>query len=221
MDYIKLQKAALFGAVSALSLSTAAIAQTKPVAETVDELVIVGRRPLAESVAAALAVQREADSLVSVLSADAIGNLPDQNVAFAIGRLPGVGVQRDQGQARYVNLRGAPVYWTTLSFDGLSVVSPQGRDSRFDNIPSAIASQIIVEKAITPNMASSAVAGNVDIRTRRAFDFNHDRQAWPWSCGTRRRPGTGQLICLFEHLWRRQARHRCPSLLLHPRNGDR
>lgn len=171
MNYIKLQKAALFGAVSALSLSTAAIAQTAPVAETVEELVVVGRRPLAESVAAALAVQREADSLVSVLSADAIGNLPDQNVAFAIGRLPGVGVQRDQGQARYVNLRGAPVYWTTLSFDGLSVVSPQGRDSRFDNIPSAIASQIIVEKAITPNMSSSAVAGNVDIRTRRAFDF--------------------------------------------------
>jgi len=96
---------------------------------------------------------------------------PDQNVAFAVGRLPGVAVQRDQGQARYVNLRGAPVYWTTLSFDGLSVVSPQGRDSRFDNIPSAIASQITVEKAITPNMAGASVAGNVDIRTRRAFDF--------------------------------------------------
>ena len=134
------------------------------------EVVVTARRPIAES-AAALQVQRASDSLVSVLSADAVGNLPDQNVAFAVGRLPGVGVQRDQGQARYVNLRGAPVYWTNLSFDGLSVVSPQGRDSRFDNIPSAIASQIMVQKAIVPSMPGDTVAGNIDIRTRRAFDY--------------------------------------------------
>ena len=148
-------------------------AQTEVLAAVgaVDEVIVTGRRPIAESAAAALQVQRASDSLVSVLSADAVGNLPDQNVAFAVGRLPGVGVQRDQGQARYVNLRGAPVYWTTLSFDGLSVVSPQGRDSRFDNIPSAIASQIMVQKAIVPSMPGDTVAGNVDIRTRRAFDY--------------------------------------------------
>jgi TonB-dependent receptor len=168
---MKVCKAALLGAVSALALTSIAYAEAAPDAAVVEELVVTGRQPLAESVAAALATQRASDSLVSVLSADSVGNLPDQNVAFAVGRLPGVAVQRDQGQARYVNLRGAPVYWTTLSFDGLSVVSPQGRDSRFDNSPSAIASQITVEKAITPNMAGASVAGNVDIRTRRAFDF--------------------------------------------------
>lgn len=166
-------KTAMLSAVSALSLTTAAYAADDvAAADAVDEIVVTGRRPLAESQAAALQVQRASDSLVSVLSADAVGNLPDQNVAFAIGRLPGVGVQRDQGQARYVNLRGAPVYWTTLSFDGLSVVSPQGRDSRFDNIPSAIASQITVQKAIVPSMPGDTVAGNVDIRTRRAFDYD-------------------------------------------------
>jgi len=158
---------ALFSAVSLLSLSSAAFADE---AASVDEVVVTAR-PIAESVAAALQTQRKSDSLVSVLSADAAGNLPDQNIAYAIGRLPGVAVQRDQGQARYINLRGAPVYWTTLSFDGLSVVSPQGRDSRFDNIPTAIASQVIVEKAITPNLAGASVAGNIDIRTRRAFDY--------------------------------------------------
>ena len=138
---------------------------------TVEEVKVIGRRPIAEGNAAALAAQRASDSLVSVIAADLIGDLPDQNVAFAVGRLPGVAVERDQGQARYINLRGAPVYWTTLSFDGLSVVSPEGRASRFDNIPSAIASQITVEKAIVPSMAGNTVAGNVDIRTRRAFDY--------------------------------------------------
>jgi TonB-dependent receptor len=147
-------------------ISTAALAQSGEVTE----VQVSVRRPMAESVAAALQAQRNSTSLVSVLSADAIGNLPDQNIAFAVGRLPGIGVERDQGQARYVNLRGAPNYWTTLSYDGLSIVSPEGRASRFDNIPSAIAKQIVVEKAIVPSMAGNTVAGNVDIRTRTGFD---------------------------------------------------
>ena len=166
-----LRASLMMGASLIATLSISAQAQAQSATTAVDEVVVTGRRPLAESAAAALAVQKASDSLVSVLSADAVGNLPDQNVAFAVGRLPGVGVQRDQGQARYINLRGAPVYWTTLSFDGLSVVSPQGRDSRFDNIPSAIASQITVQKAIVPSMPGDTVAGNVDIRTRRAFDY--------------------------------------------------
>lgn len=155
--------------LAVLALAVANVTSTIA-AEAVEELTVTGRRPLAESAAAAREAQRNSDSLVSVLAADLIGDLPDQNVAFAVGRLPGVGIERDQGQARYVNLRGAPVYWTTLSFDGLSVVSPEGRSSRFDNIPSAIASQITVEKAIVPSMPGNTVAGNVDIRTRRAFD---------------------------------------------------
>jgi TonB-dependent receptor len=135
-------------------------------------ITVFGRRPLAESQAAALEIQRESDSIVSVLSADAIGNLPDQNIAFAIGRLPGVGIERDQGQARYVNLRGAPNYWTTLSFDGLQIVSPEGRATRFDNIPSALASQVIVTKAITPDLPGGTVAGNVNVITRSALDYD-------------------------------------------------
>ncbi|MBI1338941.1 TonB-dependent receptor [bacterium] len=145
--------------------------QTVPSASAEGDVIqITGRRPLAESEAAALEIQRASDNVVSVLSADAIGNLPDQNIAFAVGRLPGVGIQRDQGQARYVNLRGTPIRWTTLSFDGVSVVSPEGRNSRFDNIPSALAKQVIVNKAITPDMPGDTVAGNIDIITRSAFD---------------------------------------------------
>lgn len=170
-----MKKTTLLGCASLVSILAAAPALAQQVASAADGLaeeIVVTGRPLADSNAAALAMQRNSNSLVSVLSADSVGNLPDQNIAFAVGRLPGVAIERDQGQARYVNLRGAPVYWTTLSFDGLSVVSPQGRDSRFDNIPSAIASQITVEKAVLPSMAAASVAGNVDIRTRRAFDYD-------------------------------------------------
>ncbi|KQN82929.1 TonB-dependent receptor [Sphingomonas sp. Leaf67] len=144
-----------------------------PVApEEEQEIVVRGSRPIAESEAAALEIQRNSTALVSVIASDAVGRLPDQNIAQAISRLPGVGVERDQGQARYVNLRGAPKRWTTLSFDGVNVVSPEGRAARFDSIPSAIAKQIIVRKAVTPDMVGETISGNVDIITRSGFDQN-------------------------------------------------
>jgi len=164
------RRAALF-ATGAMALALCSTSATAAEADegAVSELVVTGR-PIAESQAAALEVQKNSDSLVSVIAADSVGRLPDQNVAFAIGRLPGVAIERDQGQARYVNLRGARINWTTLSFDGLSVVSPEGRASRFDNIPSALASQIVVSKAVTPDMPGDTVAGNVNIITKSALD---------------------------------------------------
>lgn len=147
-------------------------AETVPGDDDAPEIVVQGSRPIAESEAAALEIQRNSPALVSVIASDAVGRLPDQNVAQAISRLPGVGVERDQGQARYVNLRGAPKRWTTLSFDGVNVVSPEGRAARFDSIPSAIAKQIIVRKAVTPDMVGETISGNVDIITRSGFDRN-------------------------------------------------
>ncbi len=136
------------------------------------EIVVTGSRPIAESESAALQIQKNSDSLVAVVASDSVGRLPDQNIAQATSRLPGVAVERDQGQARYISLRGSPNYWTTLSFDGINIVSPEGRDARFDSIPSAIASQIVVSKAVTPDMPGETVAGNVNVITRSAFDYS-------------------------------------------------
>jgi TonB-dependent receptor len=167
------RKALLLAAVAALP-AVAFAQDTKAPAqgeEDVTEIVVDGSRPIAESEAEALKVQRLSDNLVTVASADAVGRLPDQNIAQAAGRLPGLAVERDQGQARYISVRGAPNYWTSLSFDGINVVSPEGRDARFDSIPSAIAKLIVVSKAITPDMPGETVAGNVNIVTRSAFDY--------------------------------------------------
>lgn len=156
----------------ALAQQSEAASQPATTSATQPETVVVrGARPLAESERAALQVQRNSVNLVSVVSADEAGRLADQNIAFAVGRLPGVALERDQGQARYVNLRGQPRRWTNISIDGLNIVSPEGRDTRFDNIPSAIASQVTVAKAITPDMPGDTVSGNINIRTRSAFDY--------------------------------------------------
>lgn len=167
-----LLRAFLLGS-AAMAASTTARAQEASAEDApADAIVVTGERPIAESEAAALQVQKLSDSLVTVLSSDGVGRLPDQNIAQATSRLPGVAIERDQGQARYISLRGAPNYWTTLSFDGINVVSPEGRDARFDSIPSAIAKQVVVSKAVTPDMPGETVSGNVNVITRSAFDFS-------------------------------------------------
>ncbi len=138
---------------------------------TLDQ-VVVKAQPIAESEYAALQAQRSSTSLVNVVAADSIGRFPDQNVAASLSRLPGIAVERDQGQERYVNLRGAPARWTTIAFDGVNVISPAGRTARLDTIPSAIASQVVARKAITAAMPSETLAGNIDIITRSPFDYD-------------------------------------------------
>jgi TonB-dependent receptor len=167
------RRSMLFAGAASIGLSAPAFAQTaqQPADPTEEDIVVQGTRPIAESEAAALRAQRESTSLVSVASSDSVGRLPDQNIAQAAGRLPGVAVQRDQGQARYISLRGAPINWTTLSIDGIGIVSPEGRDTRYDSLPSAIAAQIFVRKAVTPDLTGETIAGNVDIVTRSPFDY--------------------------------------------------
>lgn len=147
------------------------------------DIVVSASRPIAESQAAALQVQRSSTALVSVIAADSIGRFPDQNIAASLARLPGIAVQRDQGQDRFVSLRGARTNWTTVSFDGINVISPAGRETRFDTIPATIASQVAVRKAVTADLTGEAVAGQVDIRTRSAFDYPGFRTAFDLGLG--------------------------------------
>src|SRR5690606_22458924 len=133
--------------------------------------VVVRAKPIAESEFAALQAQRSSTSLVNVVAADSIGRFPDQNVAAALSRLPGIAVERDQGQERYVNLRGAPSRWTTIAFDGVNVISPSGRTARLDTIPAAIASSVQARKDVTAAMPGETLAGNINIITRSAFDY--------------------------------------------------
>ncbi len=171
MTSLRRFRALLLSTIGTLSPLGAAYAQEAGLADA-DTIVVTGSRPIAESEAAALKVQREADSLVTVAASDSVGRLPDQNVAQAASRLPGIAIERDQGQARYISLRGAPNYWTTLSFDGINVISPEGSDARFASVPSAIAAQIVVSKAVTPEMPGETVSGNVNVITRSAFDYS-------------------------------------------------
>ena len=91
-------------AVATASLAAAAHAHAEAL---VEEVVVVGK-PIKQSETAAILAKRDALNVTDSISADTIGRFPDQNLADSLARIPGVAIERDQGQARYVNLRGAP-----------------------------------------------------------------------------------------------------------------
>ncbi|MDX2142550.1 MAG: TonB-dependent receptor [Rhodospirillaceae bacterium] len=130
----------------------------------IEELVVTGR-PLRDSLEASLAAQQKADNVVNVIASDTIGRFPDLTAAAALARLPAVAVQRDQGQERFIQVRGAPAKWTSVSFDGINVLGAQDRVFRFDSVPAALIDRVIVNKTLLPDMPAEALAGRVSIET--------------------------------------------------------
>lgn len=156
-------RVALFLSISTAALMTGAAsaqdaAPAGSTAETGDVVRVIGS-PIRDSQAASIAQKRNADNIIDVIAADTIGRFPDQNAADALGRLPGLAIQRDQGQARYINFRGMPERWTTVAFDGIEVLGAEGgRVPRFDSIPTVIVGSIEAIKTLTPSLPPSPAA---------------------------------------------------------------
>ena len=117
--------------------------------------------------AAALNQQRAADNLSSVVDAELVGRLPDRNLAEALGRVPGIALVRDQGEGRFVQIRGTNASLSTLSIDGMRMAnpSPASRQTPMDVIPSDMVAAIQVSKTLTPDMEGDAIGGNVNLVT--------------------------------------------------------
>lgn len=139
------------------------------VGQGMDEIIVRGARA---GNASALNQQRNSDTVVSVVSADDIGALPDANVAEALQRVPGVFLDRDQGEGRFVGIRGIDPNLNTTTINGLLVPSPEGgaRSVALDVIPSDLLEGLEVSKTFTPDMDASAIGGNINVRSLSAFD---------------------------------------------------
>ena len=118
--------------------------------------------------AKALNQQKNADNIKNIIAADQIGRFPDPNAAEALQRVPGVNIERDQGEGRYVSLRGLAPQFTNTSVNGEQIPSPEA-DVRFvalDAIPSDQLASIEVTKALTPDMDGDAIGGAINLITR-------------------------------------------------------
>lgn len=134
-----------------------------------DQIVVTGSRASRE-----LAIERKRNlpTIADVVASDGIGKLPDYNTAEALQRLPGVSIQIDQGEPRYVVVHGIDPNLNQVTIDGNLVGIPEaeGRRVALDTIPSDLVAAIEVVKAVTPDYDANAVGGNINIVTPTAFD---------------------------------------------------
>ena len=140
-----------------------------PSESTVEEVVVLGTRA---TLLSAVDKQRNADNIISVVDSDAMGNFPDTTAAEAIRRISGVSVENDQGEGRYVTIRGLSSDLNAVAVNGASVVAPEnGRSVMMDGLPTELLDSITVAKTLTPEMDADSIGGRVDFNTKRPSEL--------------------------------------------------
>ena len=116
--------------------------------------------------------ERTAENILQVLPAEIITSLPNANVADAIGRLPSVTLERDEGEGKYVQIRGTEPRYSNVTIDGVNVPSPESgvRQIKLDTIGSDLVESVEINKTLLANMDGDGIGGSVNLRTKTAGD---------------------------------------------------
>jgi TonB-dependent receptor len=119
------------------------------------------------------AINREetADNIVQVLPADVITSLPNTNIADAVGRLPSVSLERDEGEGKYIQIRGTEPRLSNVTVDGIHLPSPESvRNVKLDVIPADMVDSVEVSKTLSANQDADAIGGSVNLVTKTPTD---------------------------------------------------
>lgn len=152
---------------SLLFASSAAYAQQA----NLNSVTVTGIR---QGIEKAIAVKRDNDSIVEVISAEDIGKLPDNSIADSIARLPGVAAQRGEGgRASGISIRGLGPDYSGALLNGREVVSSSsGRAAEYDQFPSELMNQVIVYKSPDAGVMGQGLSGTIDVRPVSPLSFN-------------------------------------------------
>lgn len=112
----------------------------------------------------------------SVISQDDAGNFADQNVAESLQRLPGITLQKSEGEGKFVSVRGLGPGFVTVQQNGAELATAGSDDRAFalDAIPADLLGGIEVFKSLTPDMDLNSIGGVVNVKTVSAFDRKKD-----------------------------------------------
>src|SRR5262245_24820276 len=118
----------------------------------------------------ALNQQKSAQNIVDVLPAEVITSLPNTNVADAIGRLPSVSLERDEGEGKCLQVRGLEPRYTNAAINGVHIPSSEsnGRQLKLDAIPSDIVGSIELHKTLSADQDGDAIGGSINLVTKTA-----------------------------------------------------
>ena len=149
----------------ALAVSTSVQAETNEMEETI----VVGTRA---SLMSAIDKQELADKLISVVDSDALGDFPDTTAAEAIRRLSGISIENDQGEGRYVTIRGMSSDLNSIAVNGATIVAPENdRSVLLDGVPTELLDSITVSKSLTPDQDADSIGGRIDFTTKNPSDL--------------------------------------------------
>lgn len=134
-----------------------------------ESVLVIGQRA---NLASSISRQRAADGVESVLTRDAIGQFPDQNVAESVRRAPGVNILNDQGEGRFIAVRGLDPDLNAATINGARVPAPEAdiRAVALDVVPSELVESIEIKKTLTPDMDADTIGASIEIKTTSAFD---------------------------------------------------
>jgi TonB-dependent receptor len=122
--------------------------------------------------AEAINVERMSANIVQVDPAGVITSLPNTNVADAVGRLPSVSLERDEGEGKYVQIRGTEPRLNNLTINGVNVPSVEVtvRNIKMDAIPANGIERIEVYKTLSADQDADGIGGTVNLVTPTAQD---------------------------------------------------
>ncbi len=135
-----------------------------------NEVVIVGQR---RSNLNAISTKRDNVQIVDAISSDEVGSLPDDNVGDALRRIPGVSQKGDQGETRFVSVRGLNPDYNFFSVNGSRIAVPDrnGRRVFLDVLPSSLSKELQTVKTFTADLDAGGVGAHINLVPRSAFDY--------------------------------------------------
>src|SRR5688500_13684943 len=134
-----------------------------------ETIVVPGLR---RSLRSAQNIKRNSEQIVDAIVAEDIGKLPDVAVSDTAARIPGVQVERGGGEAGNVLLRGLDESYYTTTYNGREIFTAETRSVALQDFPAGAISAVEAFKTSTANLVEPGLAGLINVRSRRPFDFN-------------------------------------------------
>ena len=145
--------------------SPAAAAQTSA-SDDVGSIIVTGIR---KSLQSAQNIKRNSKQIIDAIVAEDIGKLPDIAVSDTAARIPGVQVERGGGEAGRVLVRGLPDFTTT--YNGREIFTAETRQVALQDFPAGAIAAVEVFKTSSASLVEAGLAGLINVRSRRPFDF--------------------------------------------------
>lgn len=147
--------------------------------QELEEIVVTGYRA---SLRAQVEIKRESATSVDAILAEDIADFPDQNLAEAIQRIPGVAIDRVAGEGKQITVRGLGADFTRVRINGMealattsatdSVGTNRGRGFDFNVFAAELFNSISVQKTSAAETDEGSLGATIDLRTARPLDYD-------------------------------------------------